>query len=430
MVTFRAVLLIGLLVWTSSMPMLLPVTGSTRFLAIPLTTCLSSMITAVILLCSIRTAPKFGETPSSVTRQARASRLRRASRLLEWLSVPVFVLLGLLTGVRIDVADTTFLGTILYLLTTFGPCTLWLFLLELNVACLLREPKAFSDRAGKSLFSEVAARLKLGSFAAWIQLLLPVCCFQIVMAQYKVLSDAAGPAISLACSCGAVLALVCYLPSLAGWWIGTTELPPEAQRRVTRLLSRCNVRLGAVRMVAGRHWRSAAVAGILPWGRQLWIGEALLHELEEEEVDMVLLHEFAHIKKHHFLFRLLPTAWACLAVLATNMGLESLPQTVGWTVIATSVNLVVAVGVFGGGMLLVSHASELEADRVACQLAVAHCDWANTDPALSTFRLASALRKVLAGGQDSARRSWLYPSLDDRIRSLAAAQANMRLASE
>jgi hypothetical protein len=59
---------------------------------------------------------------------------------------------------------------------------------------------------------------------------------------------------------------------------------------------------------------------------------------------------------------------------------------------------------------------ELDADRSACDLALVATDWAvNQSPAEV---LSSALSKLLEGNS-SAEVTWLHPSLDQRLDSLA-----------
>ncbi|MFK7734576.1 MAG: M48 family metalloprotease [Pirellulaceae bacterium] len=412
------------------MPTLLEVAEPFRYLALFSATGLIMLMTGLSLGLASLKSSRCKETPESVARRVRRNRIWRLSSRLDWLSFPAFAVLSLFLGVRLNSADATLWSTIEYCIVTFGPCTLWLFSKELLEAWLLREPAITSVSTHGAILSVVRERFRVGSFSAWTQLLLPVCLIQVLVAQYRVLADLAGPAGSVVVSFVAVITLLSYLPTFAGWWMGTTEVEPDMKRRISYLFSQCNVRLGAVRLVPGAHWSSAAVVGVLPWGRQLWVGEALVRELSAEEFDMVVLHELAHIRKHHFLFRMMPTAWACLAVWSVNLGFECLPATMAWSATAAVANLIVAIGVFGAGMLLVSHASELEADRHANELAISECEWAAAESSLPMHRLASALRKVIGRAESASRRSWLYPSLEDRIRNLAAAQVNARIAPE
>jgi Zn-dependent protease with chaperone function len=428
MVTYRSVLLIGLLVWTSSMPGLVEIEEPLRYLLLFFATGLTVAATCLWLVLAVRNEPRCTETPARVERLLRTSRLWRLGSRLEWPSVPFFALLNLLLGARVNAADTTLWETIGYCLTTFGPCTFWLLCKELSEAWLLRDLATTGVSRQRTMLREVRERLKAGSFSGWIQLLLPICVVQVLFAQSRLLADFAGVVGSSILCFVAGIAMLGFLPSFASWWMGTRAMDRVMQQRIGQLFSRCNARVRAIRLVPGVHWNSAAVVGIVPWGRQLWIGETLLKKLNTEEIDMVALHELAHIRKRHFLFRMMPTAWACLAVWAVNLGFECLPPTSVWTVVTTAINLSIAVGVFGLGMLLVSHASEFEADRIACEMALCHCEWASANPYVPVRRLAAALRKV-QGAECASRRSWLHPSLDDRIRNLAAVQVDTRTAS-
>jgi hypothetical protein len=69
------------------------------------------------------------------------------------------------------------------------------------------------------------------------------------------------------------------------------------------------------------------------------------------------------------------------------------------------------------GLGVMARATELDADRQACNLAADACDWA-ASPADAARELHSALSKLLGEQEQTAKASWMHPSLALRQQQL------------
>jgi Zn-dependent protease with chaperone function len=70
---------------------------------------------------------------------------------------------------------------------------------------------------------------------------------------------------------------------------------------------------------------------------------------------------------------------------------------------------------------VVSHATELDADREACRLAERAAPQVSGIPATrreAAAQLAAALDSLTAGAPRARRRTWLHPSIADRLDAL------------
>lgn len=241
------------------------------------------------------------------------------------------------------------------------------------------------------------------------------------------------------------LVLVAALPWLVRWIAKTEPVDVENRREIETWLQRCGISTHPVfgmqiaRWDTGRRMLNAMVAGIIRPGRLLLLSDRLLDELPRGSRMMVVMHEVAHVRRHH-----LPIRMAAI-----------LPA---WFVSSWSSSLLIEYGVLDGvwgagvgGVLglittivtlgAVSQLSELDADAVACRLAVEACrrqaelrptaqrptadffpssdhDHANgieMTEALAAELLVDALTRVTADHPASRKFSWLHPSLATRV---------------
>jgi Zn-dependent protease with chaperone function len=129
---------------------------------------------------------------------------------------------------------------------------------------------------------------------------------------------------------------------------------------------------------------------------------------------MVVLHELAHIKRRHFLWRMLPVGLA----LAVGTMVWSLAETVGYSGELLSVKLAVG-GVVSATLLwslgAMARHCELDADRAACFLAAEATDWSGVR---SPARVLASALAVLLYGCNPQRATWLHPSLQQRLNAL------------
>jgi Zn-dependent protease with chaperone function len=173
-------------------------------------------------------------------------------------------------------------------------------------------------------------------------------------------------------------------------------------------------------------WTGAAVVGWLPATRQLWLGDGLLEKLSSQELDMVLLHELAHIQCGHHWRRVFPVG---VALGFGVCGFAScgfwLPEVSTW--LAPIFAMLICICTLVVGLGVTSRECELEADRVACRTAAACCEWSGGHQQSAALSLGSALIKLTGPGNRSFRqRNWLHPSLRERLSGLALELSKQR----
>lgn len=222
--------------------------------------------------------------------------------------------------------------------------------------------------------------------------------------------------------------LTCFLVSLP-WLLArragaqrTAESPMTA--RAENYLKQAALRGISVRTTADA-WHGAAIVGFVPGFRQLWLSEALAEHLTDEEIDMVIMHELAHVRRLHFLVRLTPIL-AAAAALAVVLGSQ---QTIDWfglhahtlAMVAKVTSVIAATACLLAGVSWAARKCEFDADRIACKLARRHCSWSHSvapEAALST-----ALVKLVGDDPSAAATTWLHPSLKDRLENLVHASS-------
>jgi Zn-dependent protease with chaperone function len=162
-------------------------------------------------------------------------------------------------------------------------------------------------------------------------------------------------------------------------------------------------------------WVGAAIVGWIPGFRRLWIGDGLLRQLTEQQLDMVILHELAHVSRWHFLWRVSP---ALLAALAAALIWSVWPV----ETITLVTREMAAAGVAGSLLLMclgpVARRCELDADRQAVLLATQHCEWVDGRVGLAASEMGAALISLLQPTPAAAQATWLHPSLAQRLRNL------------
>src|SRR5690606_21718030 len=141
-------------------------------------------------------------------------------------------------------------------------------------------------------------RLRLGDLASLVTCITPVLGI-------ATLSDVAsyfdGGALragwALVTTVLGLISVVLFLPGWLGRWMGVVNLPEgELCSRITAQLRALKVRGVRPKLVpSGGRWPGAAIVGWLPRFRQLWLGDALVQRLSAQQLDMVLMHELAHV---------------------------------------------------------------------------------------------------------------------------------------
>lgn len=207
-----------------------------------------------------------------------------------------------------------------------------------------------------------------------------------------------------------------FLPTWLGKWMGVVELPAgELRTRIEGQLRDLRVTGVGLRLVpSDGRLPGAAVVGWFPRFRQLWLGDALLERLTPQQLDMVVMHEVAHIVRRHGYWRVLPVGLTVAAIAGLAACCPEVGEVWGGGVPYSLLSGLLTIWGLSKG----AHACELDADATACRLAVQTCEWARRDPRLPAAELTEALVRLLEDCPQAARTTWLHPSLRARRRNL------------
>ncbi len=200
---------------------------------------------------------------------------------------------------------------------------------------------------------------------------------------------------------------------LASIWKTTPLAQGALHQRLTRLGRSMGVRCRGFRV-----WHTegqllnAAVAGLLPSTRYVFLTDALLAHLEEDEVVAVLVHELGHIQRRHLLLRLLLLAlpiWALAWLRVTHPQLEpflnQLVADAGTTVATLQYLLLPALTIAYAILALGWYSRLLEHDADLCV-----CQWGHGPEFVGALWKLSDLC-----GTATRRSTWMHPSTDQRI---------------
>lgn len=201
---------------------------------------------------------------------------------------------------------------------------------------------------------------------------------------------------------------------LARAW-GCTPLPPgEIMDRVRRLEDAAGVRFSRVYVwePGGGGVQNAAAVGLLPPFRYLFLTPALLRNMKENELDVVIFHELGHVRHRHLLFYMFTTlAGINLAVLAGAL-IPMLGS--GERFLVTAVLVLVYFRVVFGWL---SRNMERQADLFALEKSG------------SAGGLVNALEKLALGaGNIRMAASWHHLGIAERVDFLRAAERRPELA--
>ena len=229
-------------------------------------------------------------------------------------------------------------------------------------------------------------------------------------------SDEVGIGVLVASGVGLGAAVLCF-PLWLGRWMGARPLPAGPLRqRIELQLAALRLRGITPRLMPSQgRWPGAAIVGWVPRFRQLWLGDALVERLTPRQLDMVVMHELAHVTGRHYLWRTAP-----LLAGAAVLGLFQTywPASGEWQWAGKFLGGCLASGLMLLGMSLMAHQCELDADRAACDLATTACPWADQQPQRARVELAAALLQLSGACPQAAAASWLHPSLAVRLRNL------------
>lgn len=354
-------------------------------------------------------------------------RCGRARQYVEWgwVAVLPLALLGTGWGAALNALEQQGLPQVMALLGWFLPSLFLIVLLELTAAqidelCHHRSESA--DEPDQSYWiwkREWLLRLRLGDMASLMMCIAPVLVIAMLTDVVRhVAYDQWATRLIIAATVAALVSVVLFLPVWLGRWMGVVSLPAgELRERITAQTLGLKIQGVHPKLLPSHgRWPGAAVVGWFPQFRQLWLGDALIDRLTPRQLDMVVLHELAHITRRHFLWRILPVLWA-----AGIVGLFGAfwPSDPAWQTVGTAVSSIVASVVMLFGLGAMAHTCELDADRSACTLAHQVCPWAQTGCAIPAQELSDALICLLGGSSSTAGASWLHPNLQQRLKNLS-----------
>lgn len=176
---------------------------------------------------------------------------------------------------------------------------------------------------------------------------------------------------------------------------------------------------------------NAAVAGLVPGLRYVFLSDGLLARLSPDEVTAVLRHELGHIAGRHMLRRMLLLGLPLLAGLALHATFPAVAESCSLSLAALGLSpslqwaLLVPAGLAAYAVLVVGRYSkwlEHEADLATCIAPEGQVDRA----AAECF--ARALVKIVGRGRTSRWAEWLHPPVQQRLAVLALAVADPQAA--
>lgn len=228
------------------------------------------------------------------------------------------------------------------------------------------------------------------------------------------------------------------LPQLLSLMWRTESLPSSALRsRLFAVLDECQLRVRDILV-----WRTegrmtnAAVSGLLPRVRYVFLTDRLLQTLDDDELAAVVRHEAGHVARHHLLLRMLLLGlpllfWIVLSHFAPSLGEQLRAQLMAWGITPIMQDGVLLPGVVAlyGLCGLGSYCKwlEFEADLYAC---AGTADDSSLVAPQRTEALVMALYKITAQGSgDRQREGWLHPSIARRVRFVRHAQRDPLLAT-
>jgi Zn-dependent protease with chaperone function len=181
---------------------------------------------------------------------------------------------------------------------------------------------------------------------------------------------------------------------------------------------------------------NAVVVGFFPGLRSLLLTDRLIRDIPAEQLRLIVLHEVAHIRRGHIWLRMLSVVPGWLAAGAVMQCLGTEPAMI---LISNTAAIAATLGL----LRLSAHATEFDADRVACELSMrlplgdketgglapsrynaetgglAPSDADATSPAqLHARLLCRTLINVTGGVEEAKRSSWLHPSVAARCERL------------
>lgn len=239
--------------------------------------------------------------------------------------------------------------------------------------------------------------------------------------------------------------LVCWLAV----WIWTDKWSGDTQQYQSwlTLFDKAGVKVRGIRIWnSGDRVSIALLVGIIPWQRYVVLSDRLLRTLSPRELEMVLLHEAAHVHRWHGPIRF--GAVLLVASLALFIGKIFVPISVtgdSWGIDTpmalwlVRVTLGLLLGIIAAwGLRWLWHRTEIDADQTACRLS-SRClsyisETETMDPESgplgsnplqweatmrrSAMVLSAALHNLVGSSIRAQRATWTHPSVLLRVEKL------------
>jgi STE24 endopeptidase len=227
---------------------------------------------------------------------------------------------------------------------------------------------------------------------------------------------------------GALLAGAVLGFPLALKWLWQTQRVADSPLK-ERLLTSCRSLGCRVRNIVVWHTggtlANAAVAGLLPAMRTIFLSDGLLARLSDDELDVVVRHEAAHLARRHLWQRMLllalpvlvyfavQTHWpAALAAISEHLNRAGVAPVWQMTLVVPLLAMAYALAAMGS----LARMHEHDADLAACSSAGTPVVESN-----SVAHLHSALVKLVGDSSEYDRGRWLHPSVRQRVAFLKRA---------
>lgn len=170
---------------------------------------------------------------------------------------------------------------------------------------------------------------------------------------------------------------------------------------------------------------NAVVVGFFPGLRALLLTDRLIRDLPAAQLRLIVLHEVAHIRRGHIWLRMLSVVPGWLAAGALMRWLGTEPAMI---LISNTSAIAATLGL----LRLSAHATEYDADRVACELSLrlpigegetagrvpCGAEEAASPAQAQARQLSRTLISVTGGIKEATRSSWLHPSVAARCQRL------------
>ena len=282
----------------------------------------------------------------------------------------------------------------------------------------------------------VSIRFRLHVLVLIVPLLLAVAVNDSIVMVFRL-----GPVAAVTCLVFGGLVVLALLPTLAG-------LPWKLASPSDNLNAMVRQELGGFNLsgLRVREWNTgnqiinAAAVGMLPWFRQLWISDRLISLFPEGELKAIVRHEVAHLQLSHAAIRsgllLLPVAVVSIVGWlrwGDPVAVGPIADSVGASVFEIAVVMSALYMLYAAVTLrAVSHASEFEADLLACCVPVEQQAKLEARNRLQVCQqrweemLGAIERMAVCMPSQIDKKSVLHPSLRARMNALQFVRFRVR----